>query len=134
MSLVIDASALIAYLEDEPGAEVVESILSSQPGSCFAHVINLCEVFYGVRREYGEQKAQETIAALRKAGLAFRDDIDAELWQEAARLKADWRRVSLADCFCAALSIKLGGEVITCDHHEFDALASGGACRVKFIR
>jgi uncharacterized protein with PIN domain len=45
VSEVFDASALIAFLRDEPGAEVVESALSV-PEKCYAHALNLCEVYY----------------------------------------------------------------------------------------
>ena len=44
MSTVIDASALIAFLRDEPGADVVENVLSA-PDKCYAHALNLCEVY-----------------------------------------------------------------------------------------
>jgi hypothetical protein len=56
------------------------------------------------------------------------------LWQEAGRLKAVHRRVSLADCFAIALASRLDAQVVTSDHHEFDALVASGVCRVLFIR
>lgn len=133
MNLVIDASALIAYLEDEPGAEVVDTALTGSD-VCFAHAINLCEVYYGARREHGEQIAQDAIVMLRRAGLSIREEMDEEFWQAAGRIKADYKRVSLADCMCAALANRIGGEVVTADRHEFEALAAAGACRVRFIR
>jgi PIN domain nuclease of toxin-antitoxin system len=45
VSTVIDASALIAFLRDEPGADVVENLFSA-PETCYAHALNLCEVCY----------------------------------------------------------------------------------------
>lgn len=134
MNLVIDASALIAYLEDEPGAEMVDTMLGGSSDVCFAHSINLCEVYYGARREHGEQIAQEAIAMLRKTGLSIREEMDEDFWQAAGRIKADYRRVSLADCMCTALANRIGGEVVTADRHEFEALAAAGSCKVRFIR
>ena len=133
MNLVFDANALIAYLEDEPGAELVEGLLNSRASIGFVHSINLCEVYYGARREYGEQPAKAAIAELRKAGLSVREDMDEDLWLEAGRLKADHRKISLADCFCAALANRIGGEVVTADR-EFEPLKDAGACKVRFIR
>ena len=41
---------MIAYLNDEPGAEVVEATLIEPANQCLAHAINLCEVFYQFHR------------------------------------------------------------------------------------
>lgn len=133
MNLVLDASALIAYLEDEPGAELVEGLLSSLTDVSFVHSINLCEVYYGARREHGEQAAQAAIAELRKTGLSMREDMDEDLWKDAGRFKADYRRISLADCVCAALARRLGGEVVTADR-DYEPLKDAGVCQVRFIR
>ena len=43
-------------------------------------------------------------------------------------------RIALADCFCLALAIELGGEVVTTDHAEFDPLVALGICPIRFIR
>lgn len=134
MNVVIDASALIAYLQGEPCGELVDGALSGDSDVCFAHAINLCEVYYGTRRDHGEQIAQQALSILRKAGLATREEMDEGLWQAAGRIKADCRRISLAGCICAALANRIGGEVMTSDRHEFEALAAAGVCKVRFIR
>jgi len=133
MNLVFDSSALIAYLEDEPGAEFVEALLNDPSAVGFVHAINLCEVYYGARREHGEQAAQAAIAELKNAGLHVREDMDEGLWQEAGRIKADYRKVSLADCLCAALANRLGGGVLTADK-EYEPLKEAGVCGVGYIR
>jgi PIN domain nuclease of toxin-antitoxin system len=46
MTTVLDSHALIAFLRDEPGAEVVQSLLDRNPGSNYVHALNLCEVYY----------------------------------------------------------------------------------------
>lgn len=45
VSRVIDASAPIAFLRNEPGAEAVANALA-RPQRCYAHALNLCEVYY----------------------------------------------------------------------------------------
>ncbi|MHB1457232.1 MAG: PIN domain-containing protein [Armatimonadota bacterium] len=134
MNLVMDASALIAYLQGEPGGQVVNEILINGADVCVAHAINLCEVYYGTRRDHGEQIAQQALSILRRAGLATEEVIDENLWQSAGRIKADYKRVSLADCLCAALANRIRAEVVTSDRHEFEALANAGVCKVRFIR
>src|SRR5688500_8661345 len=103
MIYVLDASAMIAYLRGEQGAEVVREALADLANQCFAHAINLCEVYYGGYRERGEAGAQEMIQDVYTTGVKLRDDFDSSFWQEVGRYKADLRRVSLADCCCVAL-------------------------------
>ena len=49
-------------------------------------------------------------------------------------MKANLRRVSLADCFAIELTQRMNGVVLTADHHEFDVLAAQSLCRISFIR
>jgi PIN domain nuclease of toxin-antitoxin system len=133
MNLVYDSCALIAYLEDEPGAEEMETLLSDGSNTGFVHAINLCEIFYHVRRTHGEDAAQAAYGAILKLRLSIREDMDEGLWQHAARLKADYRRVSLADCICASLADRVVGQMVTCDRHEIEALVATGACKATFI-
>ena len=42
--------------------------------------------------------------------------------------------LSLADCFCIATARALGGDILTCDHGEFEPVAAIGLCTVAFIR
>jgi len=134
MIYVLDAGALIAFLKNETGADIVRNTLLDQSNACLAHALNMCEVYYDVLREHGEPKAQAVIDGLLSLGIELRDDLDAEIWKEAGKLKAEYRRISLADCFCIVLANRLRAEVVTTDHHEFDALAESGVCRVRFIR
>ena len=46
MTFVLDACAIIAYLRDEEGADVVESALLGD-NACVAHAVNVCEVCTG---------------------------------------------------------------------------------------
>lgn len=134
MNLVYDSNVLIAYLEDEPGAEDVEALLADRSNVGFVHSINLCEVFYHVRRRKGERAAQDAYAAIQRLRLNIREDMDEDFWQSAARIKADYARVSLADCLCVSLANRVGAETVTTDRHEIEALADAGVCKARFIR
>ncbi len=50
------------------------------------------------------------------------------------QLKAEWRRISLADCFALALAIREKATLVTSDHHELDRIAETGLCPFRFIR
>ena len=56
------------------------------------------------------------------------------VWQAAGTLKANLRRVSLADCFAIELAERLKATILTADHHEFDVLAGQPEYRIRFIR
>jgi hypothetical protein len=63
-----------------------------------------------------------------------RSDLDTAFWQEAGKLKAVHRRVSLANCLAVALTLRTGGSLVTSDHHELDPLAALGVCPIIFFR
>ncbi len=134
MIYVMDASALIALIKDEPGADVVDGILDNDTNTCFAHAVNLCEAYYDFVRTSSVNRADQLIAGLMRSGLMVRNDMDSAFWQQAGLHKAYVKRVSLADCFCMALADRLNAEVVTADRHEFEAVRNQGLCRVSFIR
>jgi predicted nucleic acid-binding protein len=131
---ILDANAMIALLRKEPGVEVVESLLLETENTCFAHAINLCELYYDFARAVGELAAQEAVQTVLDAGVIPSEELDMAFWQEAGRYKAAYRRVALADCFCIALTRRLGGELVTGDHREFDPLVPLGLCPIRFFR
>ncbi len=123
---------MIAFLRNEPGAEVVESFLITE--TCMAHAVNVCEVYYDFLRASDEQTAEQTVSDLISLEITIREDMDISFWQDVGKLKAAVRRISLADCFAVALAKRTASEIVTSDHHEFDPLAETGICRVFFIR
>jgi predicted nucleic acid-binding protein len=131
---VLDASAMIAYLRGEPGADVVESALSGDGEPCVAHAINLCEVYYKFVRVSGEAVATSAIQDLKDTGLIVRIDLDEAFWHDVGRHKATIGSIPLADCFVVTLANRLDTEVVTADHPDFDRIADEGICRVTFIR
>ena len=132
--LVFDACALIALLEDEPGAEVVEGLLQEPANRCLIHAVSACEVYYDLYRRGNSQDAETLEALLSEHGLELIETLSADLWRTAGKIKADWRRVSLADCFAIALALREEGMLITSDHHELDSLATARVCPIRFIR
>jgi PIN domain nuclease of toxin-antitoxin system len=129
---VIDASALIAFLRDEPGADVVEDALSAQ--KCYAHALNLCEVYYDFLRASNQDAAEAAISDLLDLGIEDRTDMDSEFWRDVGGLKAVYRRVSLADCCALALARRLGARLVTADRHEFEPILTAGISQIEFIR
>lgn len=55
---VLEAGALIAFLQNEDGAGHVEKILEARDLQCLMHGINVCEVFYDLLRRGDDGNAQ----------------------------------------------------------------------------
>lgn len=137
MIYVLDACAMIAYLRNEAGADVVETALLEaliDPATqCVAHSVNLCEVFYTFHRDGGERAVADALRDLFAADVMERTDFDQAFWQDAGRLKAGGK-VSLADCFALTLTTRTSGTLLTSDHHELDRIAALGTHDITFIR
>jgi len=131
---VLDASAMIAFLRGEPGADAVANALLDPESQCYAHALNLCEVFYDFERAANRHEALRAVSDLTRLGVMEDASLVPRVWQAAGTLKARLRRVSLADCFAIELAERVQGTILTADHHEFDALAGQTEFRVQFIR
>ena len=103
---------MIAYLRNEPGAEMVEDALTAPGSQCFAHAINLCEVFYDFFRSAGGAEAVNAIADLWLVGITERNDFDRDFWMAAGRLKGTHHRISLADCCGLTFAKRLGAQFL----------------------
>ena len=130
---VLDASAMLAFLRGELGGDFVADLLTNLDSVCYAHVLNLTEVFYDIHRDGGEAQAQAAINLL-AADVFMYEDFPSDLWMAAARLKSVHWRISLADCFLIALAQRIAGEVVTADHHEFDRLVPLDIVPIRFVR
>jgi PIN domain nuclease of toxin-antitoxin system len=130
---VLDASAMLAYLRGEAGADVVENALIDTGGQCLAHSVNLCEVYYIVHRDDGAATAEAAVSDFRALGVVERADFDEAFWKEAGGLKAKGG-ISLPDCFAITLTNRVGGSLLTSDHGEMDKVAAAGGCNISFIR
>ena len=129
----LDACAVIAYLRQESGAEVLKEIIE-RPNSFLAmHVCNLGEVYYDFFRDDGLAAAQTAWANALALPLALRRDTDDVFIQRVGVIKVA-ERVSFADAFALALAERLRVPLITTDHHEFDAVERKGHFRFLWLR
>ena len=131
--MVLDACALIAFFNDEPGADVVAEALHVVPVVEMA-AINLLEIAYdAVRRSGLPHSARDVLETVSKLPISIRRDIDDEILEMAARFKARFR-ISLADSVALALAAVCDAPLVTCDHHEFGVIESTGITRFLWIR
>jgi len=133
---VLDACAMIAFLQNEAGADKVTAILTNaRDGKCkiYMNVANLVEVYYDIFRAVGKAKADEEIAMIKKLPVVIQTEITDNIFSEAGRFKASYK-ISFADSFALAQAIVSSGELLTSDHHEFDVIEGKEAVRFLWIR
>jgi ribonuclease VapC len=119
---VLDSYAMIAYFEDEPGADRVAQILRQLiqgKAKGYMSVVNWGEVYYNTMREEGVAEAEKVILQLDKFPIQV-VEVNRDFAYEAAKLKGKYR-IAYADCFAAALSLKLNASLVTGDS-EFKKL------------
>ena len=113
--VVLDASAVLALLNAEPGAAEVESVL----GQAVISTVNVTEVFSRLL-DWGMSPAEveAVFAALDLEQQAF----DSGLCRRAAWLRSATRAygLSLGDRACLALGHRLGLPVLTADRTWLD--------------
>jgi len=135
MRYVLDACAIIAFLADEDGADVVEALLRRAEASeieLLMHYINLGEVYYHVFRNDGEDEANTVYATVTQLPIHFLN-IREDILLTAGKVKAT-QRVSYADAFAIAVSIVEDGILVTADHHEIEPLEAQDLIAVEWIR
>ena len=122
MRRVLDAYALMAFLEKEPSFEKVESFFIAaleKDTPILMTSVNFGEVYYIILRECGQERATDIEKIIATLPIEI-VSVDRELAKEAARFKAT-KKISYADCFAAALAKVSQGELITGDE-EFRAV------------
>ena len=125
-SFVLDASALLALLNEEPGKDLVEEAI----GDCSISAVNYCEVI-GKLIDAGvpEDDARHTVDLLNIEIVNF----DASLAFKAASLRPATKRfgLSLGDRCCLALGIARKATVLASER-SWSKLKIGA--KVKLIR
>jgi predicted nucleic acid-binding protein len=114
--IVLDAWAIMAYLEDEEAAEEVANTIADAHEDdipLIMSVVNAGEVWYIIAREASLADAERSIAQLMQLGIEF-IDADWSLAREAGGYKSK-HKMSFADCFAAALAKQRKALLLTGD-------------------
>jgi PIN domain nuclease of toxin-antitoxin system len=109
-SCVLDASALLAFLQDEPGGQTVEELL----GTSAISSVNWSEVIQkALEKKTPVESLREELESLGLEIMPF----TAELAEKTAYLRAETRPfgLSLGDRACLALADDLGRPAVTTD-------------------
>ena len=113
---LFDSHALLAFFQKEKGAEVVEKILRKaliRQIDRFICVINLGEIIYITKRQFGESKKLEILGRVYQLGFKVLPVPDTLVFK-AAELKAEYA-ISYADCFALACALEQSAILVTGD-------------------
>ncbi|MDN5347814.1 MAG: hypothetical protein PWP65_1378 [Clostridia bacterium] len=130
--IVLDAWAILAWLQGEPAGEIVKNILEwaegngeagikiktllpglNAPPRILLNLINLGEVFYILGRKKGEKEARKVINNLRSGPVELVEASESIIFA-AATLKMKYA-ISYADAFAAATAKMKKGALLTGD-------------------
>ncbi len=110
MSAVLDASALLAYLQNEPGGDRVKAVLNE----AFISTVNWAEVIQKARAANvataGLRDDLEALGLELEPFTATQAEVAGELWGRSKNLG-----LSLGDRACLALGLEKGESVYTAD-------------------
>ena len=131
LDCVLDTSAIVCVLEDEPGADIVGKRLGlARAGKTRlgASCVSLVEVYYRARQLEGEKRAHQMFLILKSWPVDFVYP-DAALCLAAGEIKAMFP-VSFADAFVAATARQANAVLLHKDP-EFEALR--GTLKLKAL-
>jgi predicted nucleic acid-binding protein len=111
---VLDTSAILALRQDETGAGEVEELLNQGQRSSaevFISFMSRMELLYLIRREEGEESAQEALRLIDSFAIQW-VSCEPKILDIAGSIKALGGLSSLADCWIAATAEHLGAILI----------------------
>jgi len=109
MTVVLDASAILAFLQDEEGADVVEDAMALGPTCGAANWSEVAQKVFAANRDWDLVRALLVSYELRVEPV-LADDAE---W--AARRWRSGEGLSLADRLCLALAERVDADVLTAD-------------------
>jgi ribonuclease VapC len=114
--IVLDASALMTFLEDRPGADRIEDLIRlgvEGKRQLLMSAVNWGEVYYSTWRAKGPGVARKILDDIAQLPLEI-VTADLELTRTAAELRAE-HKLPYIDCFAAALAVKRKASLATSD-------------------
>ncbi len=113
---IFDSHALLKYFQKEKGHEnvirVLEDALKTNAVR-YINGINLGEIIYSTKRQFGDQKKLEALANIERLGFTVLQASNSLVFQ-AAEYKAQYS-ISYADCFVLASAIEQKAVIVTGD-------------------
>jgi len=113
---IFDSHALLKLFQKEKGYEKIVHLLEEikkTRGTKYINAINLGEIIYSTKREFGDQKKIEALANIERLNFTILPIPNTLIFQ-AAEYKAQYS-ISYADCFTLASAIEHKATIVTGD-------------------
>ena len=113
---IFDSHALLKFFQKEKGSEKVVHLLKEirKTGATkYINAINLGEIIYSTKKEFGDQKKLEVLANIERLNFTILP-IPNNLIFQAAEYKAQYA-LSYADCFALASAVEHKATLVTGD-------------------
>jgi ribonuclease VapC len=113
---IFDSHALLKFFQKEKGYEKVVHLLKEIKGGKavkYINAINLGEIIYSTKREFGDPKKLEVLANIERLNFAILPIPNSLIFQ-AAEYKAQYS-ISYADCFALASALEHKAVIVTGD-------------------
>jgi len=113
---IFDSHALLKFFQKEKGYEKVTHLLEElrkTEETKYINAINLGEIVYSTKREFGDQKKLEVLANIERLNFTILP-IPNPLIFQAAEYKAEYT-LSYADCFALASAVECKATLVTGD-------------------
>jgi predicted nucleic acid-binding protein len=136
MNYMLDASALIAFLNGEGGKPVVKDLLtqaSEGDATVFMCVVNFTEVYYDRLKLKRPILVEEFLANILLLPITIIETLSKDIAFEAGRIKAS-HKMSLADSFLLATATAYAATVVTSDYGELEAVQQNMPIPFLWIR
>lgn len=133
---VLDACALLAIINNEQGADRVETVLKDAlagNAEIYMHKLNFYEVYYGIYRVEGKARADEVYRIIQRQPIDIIDTFSDDVFAEAARLKVKYK-ISVADSIALGEAVVRNASLLSSDHHEFDIVEQQENIKLVWIR
>ncbi len=118
---VFDSSALIAFFNNEKGAEKVEKILQMKEATKQISIINVFEICYDAAKRSNFESSLEMFEVIKQLPVKIIFEISPKTMENAIFFKTNFK-VSVADSIALGLAKEIDAFLITSDHHEFDCI------------
>lgn len=115
-AFVFDSHALLKFFQKERGYEKIVRLLEdiNKSGSTkYINAINLGEILYSTKREFGDQKKLEVLANIERLNFTVLPAPNSLIFQ-AAEYKAQYS-ISYADCFVLSSAAEYDAAIVTGD-------------------
>jgi predicted nucleic acid-binding protein len=138
MTYYLDACALLAFLCNEEGSDVVDELLEqAEAGEITLKIsaVNYAEVGYNLILGLGQEKALAKFADVDDMPIIIVYETNKFIINEVIRLKTTYQpRIPIADCFAIGSALSENATFVTADHGDMKKVEAAEHLSMVWVR